>query len=73
MTQDYRFNDRLDFVMCLLAFSGVGVAVFVPAVLILLSTVYSIPYFDYLVIICQLGGCAMIGIGLSYFICRKEL
>lgn len=73
MTTDYRFDARLDLVMSLMVFSGVGVAVILPIILILLSTLYAIPYLDQVVIACQVGGCVMIGIGFGYFICRKEM
>jgi hypothetical protein len=73
MTREYRLDARLDLVMSVMALAGVGVAVLVPVILIFLSTLYSVPNLDQLVIACQLGGCIMIGVGLGYFICRKEM
>ena len=73
MTIDYRFDARLDLVMSLVVFSGAGIAVILPIILILLSRLYAIPNLDQLVIVCQVGGCVMLVIGFSYFICRKEM
>jgi hypothetical protein len=73
MTPDYRFDARLDLAMSLMAFGGVGIAVILPIILILLSTLYVIPNLDQLVMACQVGGCIMIGIGFGYFVCRKEM
>jgi hypothetical protein len=73
MTTDYRCDTRLDLAMSLMAFAGVGIAVILPIILILTSTLFGIPNLDQLVIACQVGGCIMIGIGFGYFVCRKEM
>ncbi|MFX1319355.1 MAG: hypothetical protein ACFE9D_12305 [Promethearchaeota archaeon] len=73
MTTEYRFDAKLDLAMSLIIFSGAGIAVILPIILILLNTLYTIPNLDQLVIVCQVGGCIMLVIGFSYFICRKEM
>ncbi len=73
MTQGNGFNDRLDFAMGILAFAGAGVAVLIPFVLIMASIIFHVPYLEIFVLACQVGGCVMIGLGLGYFICRKEI
>lgn len=73
MVRDYRFNDRLDFAMGIMAFAGAGVAILIPFVLIFASIFFQFPYLEVIVLACQVGGCIMIGISLGYFICRKEM
>jgi hypothetical protein len=72
MPEDYQFSDRLDFVMGLMAFVGVGVAVLIPFIFIVASIILKIPFLDSIIIGCQVGGCVLIGVSLGYFICRKE-
>ena len=73
MTSDYQLDSRLDLAMILMFVLGIGMAVILPIILILLNTLYVIPNLDQLVIVCQVGGCIMLVIGFSYFICRKEM
>ncbi len=72
MSRDSRFNDRLDFKMGIMAFIGVGIAVFVPFFLIVTSLILQIPFLDHLIMSCQVVGCIVTGVALSYFILRKE-
>ncbi len=73
LVRDYRFNDRLDFAMGIMAFAGAGVALVIPFVLIITSIILHFPNLDIIVLACQVGGCVMIGVALGYFICRKEM
>jgi len=73
MARDYGFSDRLDFAMGIMAVVGVGVAVLIPLLLIISSIILQIPYIDHLVIVCEVTGCVIVGVALSYFICRKEM
>jgi hypothetical protein len=59
--------------MGILAFAGVGIAILIPSALILSSLFLQVPYLDFAVIACQVGGCVMTGVALGYFICRKEM
>lgn len=73
MAREYWFRDRWDFIMGVVAFAGIGIAVLMPSVLILSSLFLQVPYLDFVVVVCQVGGCVMTGVALGYFICRKEM
>ena len=73
MAREHQVGDRLDFIMGILAFAGVGIAMLIPSALILTSLFLQVPYLDLAVITCQVGGCVMTGVALAYFICRKEM
>ena len=73
MAREHRFDDRLDFIMGILAFAGLGIAILIPSAIILSSLFLQVPYLDFAVMVCQVVGCVITGVALAYFICRKEL
>jgi hypothetical protein len=73
MAREHRLGDRIDFIMGILAFAGVGIAVLIPSALIVSNIFLQVPHLDFAIIVCQVGGCVITGVALGYFICRKEM
>ncbi|MHA2406433.1 MAG: hypothetical protein ACXADB_07485 [Candidatus Hermodarchaeia archaeon] len=73
MAREHPVGDRIDFIMGILAFAGVGIAVLIPSALILSSIFLPVHNLEFAIIACQVGGCVITGVALGYFICRKEM
>jgi hypothetical protein len=70
---DRRYEDKIDWIMGIVTFGGAAVGVFFPLILIVLGIGFYLPNLELFIVVCQVTGCAMVVVGLGYFICRKEV
>ena len=73
MVDDSRYEDKMDWIMGIVTFAGAAVGVLLPFVLIMMGIGFYLPNLELFIVTCQVAGCAMIVVGLGYFVCRKEI
>jgi len=73
LVDNRRYEDKMDWIMGIVAFAGAAVGVLLPFVLIMMGIGFYLPNLELFIVICQVAGCAMIVVGLGYFVCRKEI
>jgi len=72
LVNDRRYEDKMDWIMGIVTFAGAAVGVLFPFVLIMMGIGFYLPNLELFIVGCQVTGCAMIVVGLGYFVCRKE-
>ncbi len=73
LVDDRRYEEKLDWIMGIVTFAGAAVGVLFPFALIIMDIGFYLPNLELFIITCQVTGCAMIVVGLGYFVCRKEI